>query len=157
MPTYVTAFNLTKIDDGLTHHFALTCDSEQAVLYVDGKPDLAVSTVGWLPDNSEDLVFGRDTAVSNRYFLGYIDEISIYTQALTSREIQILARLPILDIIPIRPGFIRLIWPKSNFDFRLQYNDSLEPSDWKNVTENSQSPLTPPVTPDTRFFRLVRP
>lgn len=155
--TYVTAFHLAKVNDGQPHHFALTCDHQQAILYVDGMPGTPVTVTGWLPNNSEDLVFGRDTVLSDRYFTGQLDELALYGRALTPREIQALAGQPVLDIAKTGSDQVTISWPVAVSGFRLQINDGLAPAGWTDAPSGTNNPVTVPTVPQSRLFRLIRP
>jgi hypothetical protein len=65
--TYVTAFNLQKVDDGVPHHFALVWNGEQAVLYVDGVAGDAIPLTNWT-NNTAEIVLGTDTDAGGRAF-----------------------------------------------------------------------------------------
>jgi hypothetical protein len=155
--TYVTAFNLRSVDDGLSHHFALTCDDQQAILYVDGVAGPPVAAVNWVAHNSADMVLGRDTAVSGRNFSGQLDEVTIYTRALGGAEVQALAGKPALQIVATDPGQATVSWPDTASGFHLQINDTLETAGWIDAPSGTNNPVTVPTPLPARFHRLAKP
>lgn len=93
--------NILNVNQGLNddnwHHVALTFDGLQNKLYLDGQ--LTSSTTASATNSSifygtGGLGFGRDGDSSNSYFVGSIDDISIYSNALSDSEIQNLAGVP---------------------------------------------------------------
>jgi hypothetical protein len=154
---YATAFNLTAVDDGTSHHFALTCDGQQAILYVDGVAGVAASATGWVANNAADIVFGHDDPSSSRYFSGQLDEIAIYDRALGLREIQALAGKPVLDIFSTAPGLATVSWPAAASGFRLQLNETMDASGWADSPTGTNHPVTISTTSPTRFYRLIKP
>jgi hypothetical protein len=156
-PTYVTAFNLTRVDDGQAHHFALTCDRQQILLYVDGVPGAPTPATGWLADNAEDLVLGRDNAIEGRNFRGQLDEVGVYDRALAPGEIQALAGQVHLDIQPAGPGVATVSWPALASGFRLQSNATLDPAAWGDEPTGTNTPVSVAVGASARFYRLTKP
>lgn len=82
------------LDDGLWHYIAITYNGAEITFYVDG--DLATSSpaTGTVQDETETVYVGRqaDTLLSATpmYFFGKIDDIRIYTAALSSSQIGII-------------------------------------------------------------------
>lgn len=155
--TYVTAFNPAIVNDGQAHHFAITCDHQQAILYVDGVPGPPVAVIGWLPDNSEDLVLGRDTSLPDRYLRGQLDEVTLFGRALRLREIQALAGQPVLDIAMVGPGQAMVSWPLIVSGFHLQFSDAPGSAEWMDAPSGTNNPVTLPMDLPFRFFRLIEP
>jgi Concanavalin A-like lectin/glucanases superfamily len=157
--SYATAFNLQRVDDGVPHHFALTCDGQQAILYVDGVAgDPAVAT-NWVPNNAQDILLGVDNVAASRHFNGALDEVAIYQRVLTAAEVQARfdAARPSLKIMTTSPGFVTLSWTEAASDFRLQFRDTLSPTNWADAPSGTNNPITVPTTPMERFYRLTKP
>jgi len=81
------------INDGAWHHLAATYDSSDMKIYVDGQL-LGVnnSNSGPLPTNDFSVWIGRhyDPNNSSDYFNGTIDDVTIYSRALSSTQIEAL-------------------------------------------------------------------
>jgi hypothetical protein len=83
--------------DGMFHHVAVTLDRSSTTggkLFVDGNVVLtfnAFSRRGDLTTTSPMFIGAPTTTVSNSFFYGSIDELSIYNRALTTNEIQAIA------------------------------------------------------------------
>ncbi len=89
----------TQLADGLWHHVAVTLDSDgtpnldEVRLFVDGKEETLVipANISINTVTSMDLRIGGQ---ANRYYEGSIDEIRVYSRALSAQEIAGLADLP---------------------------------------------------------------
>lgn len=155
--TYVTAFNPRTVADGVSHHFALTCDGQQAILYVDGVAGSPVAVANWVATNSADIVLGSDTDASGRHFTGQLDEVAIYPRALSAAEVQALAGTPPLQIVLSAPGQATLSWPQIVSGFRLQTNDSFAPTGWGNAASGTNNPANVSTPLAKKFYRLTKP
>lgn len=155
--TYVTAFNPRTIADGVPHHFAVTCDGQQAILYVDGVAGSPVVVTNWVATNSDDIVLGSDTDAFGRHFNGQLDEVAIYARALSAPEVQALAGKPILQIVLSAPGQATVSWPQTVSGFRLQTNDSFAPTGWGYAASGTNNPVIVPTPFSMRFYRLAEP
>jgi len=90
---YGNTIAATPVNDGQWHHVACTLDSLPAPqstdvkFYVDGLPDVVVggALVAINTTTPNDVLIGCD--IQNRYFKGAIDEVRIYTRALSAAEI----------------------------------------------------------------------
>lgn len=85
-----------RVDDGQWHHIAVVLDNDgtadiaEAVLFVDGQPDMPAAVVP-CPVNTADsapLSIGLYPLVGTRYFKGLIDEVRIYNRALSNTDIR---------------------------------------------------------------------
>jgi Concanavalin A-like lectin/glucanases superfamily len=74
------------------HHYAYTCDGTTHRLYIDGTL-LASSTVVPQTAAVANLQFGHWTG-GQEYFSGQLDDVRIYTRALSATEVQALAQQP---------------------------------------------------------------
>jgi len=99
-----------RIDDGQWHHIAVvlendgTADIAEAVLFVDGQPDMPAAAV-YCPVNTADSVpaaIGLYPTVGIRPFKGLIDEVRIYNRALSNTDVRHLYTASVLagDIVP---------------------------------------------------------
>ncbi len=89
-----------RIDDGQWHHVAGVFDRGQIIIYIDGQVDATMRggdsfgtgnpRFGFVGVGSEATVFDGDKAPEN-YFEGEIDDVRLYTRALSIEEIQLLA------------------------------------------------------------------
>jgi len=78
----------TNLSQNAWHHVVATWDGSYIKRYVDGSAygtDLSVS--GSLKGATEPLTIGNDTYGINRYLAGNIDEVGIWSRALTSTEV----------------------------------------------------------------------
>ena len=155
--SYVTAFNFRPVFDGLPHHFAVTCDTKQAMLYVDGVAGPPVVATNWVANNVGNIVVGHDSDSGGRYFSGQLDEVAIYARALSAAEVQGLAGRPPLQIVRTAPGQATVSWPQTASGFRLQTNNTLAPGGWGDAGTGTNNPVIVPVSLPMRSYRLVKP
>jgi hypothetical protein len=155
--SYTTAFNFRPVFDGLPHHFAVTCDGQEAILYVDGVPGPPVVATNWVANNTADIIVGHDSDSGGRYFNGQLDDLAVYTRALSADEIQALAGKPLLQIVHSAPGQAIVSWPQTVSGYRLQTNTTLNPGGWGNAASGTNNPVVIPTSSSPRFYRLVKP
>lgn len=77
--------------DGDWHHIVTTYDGETLALYKDGQIEMEVAYTNGLTPNSLPLYIGWDPyyiTSQQRYFNGQIDDVRIYSRALSNTEIQ---------------------------------------------------------------------
>ncbi len=80
----------TKIvSDGQWHHMAGVYDGTNMYLYVDGSLDVSKPATGLIGTNTSPLAIGAMSVPPNAlyFFNGSVDEVSLYSRALTSNEI----------------------------------------------------------------------
>ncbi|UCD52945.1 MAG: discoidin domain-containing protein [Phycisphaerales bacterium] len=80
-----------NVNDGQWHHVAGTYDGAVARLYVDGIEDGSVATSGPIATNTERVYLGENAEAPGRQWNGLIDDVRIYSRALSADEIRYLA------------------------------------------------------------------
>ena len=83
-----TAFSTTVAADGKWHHVAATYDGKTLRAYMDGEMEGETATDIPPDHNTEPIRIGRWGAPRGDYMAGIIDEVAIFSQALTTDEIQ---------------------------------------------------------------------
>ncbi len=78
------------VNDGRWHHVAGVYDSRTATLYIDGRRDVSATLVGSIAANSYNVWIGSDSYRSGPVWSGRIDDVQIYSYALTAEEIKAL-------------------------------------------------------------------
>jgi hypothetical protein len=156
--TYATAYNERRIDDGLSHHFVLTYDGEQAILYIDGVPGTPVVITNWVPPTAEEILLGADSAASARHFKGLLDEVAIFPWALPPFQVRDLfeALHPRLRIARVWPASITVSWSGQAEGFRLQAQTTMG-SSWVGIDAQPNNSASLPTLGPHRFFRLIKP
>ena len=76
----------TPLKKGVWHHIALTTDSKNTVLYVDGKPHRAAKMR--YENNSGQLCVGTPTDPYWKGFTGALDDLRLYQTALTEAQVR---------------------------------------------------------------------
>ncbi|MHC4506636.1 MAG: LamG domain-containing protein, partial [Planctomycetota bacterium] len=79
------------VDDGRWHHVAGVYDGTRTYLYVDGKVDASTRTSGAIQATDYPVCIGHNAQQEGRQFRGLIDDVRIYTRALSSDEMRALA------------------------------------------------------------------
>jgi hypothetical protein len=75
------------VADNEWHHVAATYDGAEALLYVDGVPDTAVPATGQINASSHNLFIGENSQMRGRYLKGLVDDVRIYSCALSEAEV----------------------------------------------------------------------
>jgi hypothetical protein len=75
------------VNDGRWHHAVGTYDGSQICLYVDGELDISSTASGPIKINDHPVYIGENSDQSNRFWNGLIDDVRIYSYAMTSEEI----------------------------------------------------------------------
>jgi len=83
-PTMLVGSDMTSYEDTWVH-VAVTYDGSEIILYIDGSEDTSLSSTGNIDTASSPVTIGY--VDNNRYFHGNIDEVKIYSCALTADEI----------------------------------------------------------------------
>ncbi|MHC4437069.1 MAG: protein kinase domain-containing protein [Planctomycetota bacterium] len=77
-----------NIDDGRWHHVAGVYDGKTTTLYFDGRRDVSASTLGRIAANRFNVWIGSNAERSERAWNGLIDDVHIYSYALTAAEVK---------------------------------------------------------------------
>lgn len=130
----------TECDDSMTQHlfeqdvwhfYALIYDGNQVKAFMDGKKIFEHPYFGIMNFNSDQLLIGKDIPGSTEYFHGILDDLQIYSQALTE--------LQVIQLYQLKPNIVS---PEDNLD--VSYPASIEASADKgkcNTKVNFQSPI----------------
>jgi WD40 repeat protein/tetratricopeptide (TPR) repeat protein len=78
----------TDVNDGVWHHVAGVYDGNEFRLYVDGKLDISKSAWGNGDKNNSPVYIGENSEVLGREWNGLIDDVRIYSYALSAEEIK---------------------------------------------------------------------
>jgi hypothetical protein len=81
-------FGSVNINDGRWHHIAGTYDGSMICMYVDGQHDIASDANGAIEVNDYNLIIGANAEKPDRNFKGSIDEVRIYSYALSAEEVK---------------------------------------------------------------------
>ncbi len=74
--------------DGTWYHVAITYQDGEQKIYIDGVERAATNVTGTLTLNDDPVLIGTDLGINSRTFNGLIDEVKIYSGALTQAQIQ---------------------------------------------------------------------
>ncbi|MHC4084697.1 MAG: LamG domain-containing protein [Planctomycetota bacterium] len=80
-------FGTTDVIDGWWHHVAGTYDGSQLCLYVDGALDVSKEAFGTIRVNIQPVYIGENSEKPNRFWNGLIDDVRIYSYALSADEL----------------------------------------------------------------------
>jgi beta-galactosidase len=78
----------TGLNDGRWYHVAGVYNGRSTTLYIDGRRDVSATTSGSIPANSFNVWIGADSQLSRHAWNGLIDEVRIYSHALTAEEVK---------------------------------------------------------------------
>jgi serine/threonine protein kinase/predicted Zn-dependent protease/Tol biopolymer transport system component len=78
----------TNLNDNRWHHVAGVYDGRTATLYIDGRREVSATTSGSIPANRFNVWIGADSQLSRHAWNGLIDEVRIYSYALTAEEVK---------------------------------------------------------------------
>ncbi|MBN2312696.1 MAG: LamG domain-containing protein [Sedimentisphaerales bacterium] len=85
-PTDITG--TINVNDGEWHNVAGVYDGTQKILYVDGNIDASSNTTGSIDSSTYRMQIGENAQATGRNWAGLIDDVRIYTRALTMDEIK---------------------------------------------------------------------
>ena len=139
---------LTAADDPW-HHCAVVLNPTIGTtvgdlqFYIDGALD-TLSAVGGTPINSStanNVRIGASQGIANRSLTGKMDDIRIYTRALSASEISDLAApldipLVITDIERQENGSVVIGWSGSPGEYSLEYTPDLSNPNWFELSDN---------------------
>jgi hypothetical protein len=72
---------------GRWHHFAGVYDGQQLQIYIDGRPDAKMEWDGRIAANDCNVLIGENDQMRGRYWKGLIDDVRIYSYALSNNDI----------------------------------------------------------------------
>jgi len=90
----------TDVNDGHWHHIAGVYDQEKLYLYIDGNLDASAIAPGKIRVNDEPVYIGENSQTPNRFWNGLIDDVRIYSYALSAEEISEIAQNALLLSLP---------------------------------------------------------
>ncbi|MBM4027834.1 MAG: tetratricopeptide repeat protein, partial [Planctomycetes bacterium] len=76
------------VDDGRWHHLAGVYDGARLCLYVDGTLDVSTEATGAVNVNDDYVLIGANAGDAWRYCRGLIDEVRVYSYALSEEEVR---------------------------------------------------------------------
>jgi hypothetical protein len=77
----------TNVNDGQWHHVAGVYNGSQKLLYIDGALDASADSTGSILASTYNVNIGENNQATGRYFDGLIDDVRIYSRALSAEEI----------------------------------------------------------------------
>jgi hypothetical protein len=87
---YGSVFGIVDVDDGRWHHAAGTYDGQELCLYLDGKLDVSSEAAGKIRVDDRPVYIGENAERPDRLWNGLIDDVRIYSYALSAAEIDVL-------------------------------------------------------------------
>ena len=87
----IRADGSANVNDGRWHHVAGVYDGSRIYLYVDGQVDGSASTSQAIGTNSYRMLIGENDECRGRGWKGLIDDVQVYTKALTADQVRDLA------------------------------------------------------------------
>jgi len=82
-------------------HMAATYDGAEMKIYYDGELKASAVTSGKMDTNDVPVSIGRNNVGNREHYIGLMDEVAIYSRALTQEEIKIV--MAGLSFIPVEP------------------------------------------------------
>jgi len=126
---------LTFPDDGLRHHFALTVDEDNGtLLYMDGFLAASTKTIHIAPGGYLTRL-GRQYNPWSEYFHGAVDDLWIFSGALTPTEAgQLAAGRPTTQVLPVQIAQVQLaVNTEKQVTYQLQYRSSTTTNLWTDL------------------------
>ena len=93
----------TVVTDGDWHHVAGTYDGSDFKLYLNGAVDAQVAP-GTKPDNHDNFLFIGGCDIGNYWMTGTIDEVVVYSRALSEKELNELMEDGMSVALDVQPG-----------------------------------------------------
>jgi len=78
------------VNDGKWHHVTGVYDGKELYLYVDGEIDISRRAWGYTNSNDSCVYIGSNSQVVGREWTGLIDDVRIYSYALSPEEVKML-------------------------------------------------------------------
>ena len=85
-PTDITGS--INVNDGEWHHVAGVYDGTQKILYIDGNIDISANTTGSIDGSTYHVNIGENAQQTGRNWTGLIDDVRVYSRALTMDQIK---------------------------------------------------------------------
>ncbi|MBN2137916.1 MAG: LamG domain-containing protein [Sedimentisphaerales bacterium] len=86
-----SVFGVADVNDGRWHHAAGVYDGKKLSLYIDGKLDVSSDARGKILSTDSALLIGENSDKPGRWFTGAIDDVRIYSYALSAEEVAVLS------------------------------------------------------------------
>ena len=86
-PRWGGIYGKINVNDGQWHHITGTYDGRKISLYVDGVPDISEDVIGAIRTNDYEVHIGQNAEKPGRFWNGHIDDVRIYSYALSTDEI----------------------------------------------------------------------
>lgn len=87
----------TKVNDNQWHHAVGVYDDTRIALYIDGKLDASAPASSSILTNDKPVLIGENSEKSGRFWHGLLDEIHVYSYALSEDEIAALYKEATVD------------------------------------------------------------
>ncbi|HEY5913327.1 MAG TPA: LamG-like jellyroll fold domain-containing protein [Verrucomicrobiae bacterium] len=182
-PNIATAIGTTPVpNDNAWHHVAFSADGAQLKVYLDGQlngsvdylADINVPDIPWLAIGANmvvDTVNPPASATGTNYFWGTMDELALWTRALTATEVTLLnnagkasqSLTNVVETPPAAPATLSSQITGSNIQIswspaggHLEATPTLSPAAWTSLANTN--PATIPLSGNPqRYFRVVSP
>jgi len=83
---------VTTVTDDKWHHVALVYDGTDKIIYIDGAEDARMASTGQINESAYDLYIGANSQQAGRFLEGLVDDVRIYSRALTEEDLQVVMR-----------------------------------------------------------------
>ncbi|MCX6922071.1 MAG: autotransporter-associated beta strand repeat-containing protein, partial [Verrucomicrobia bacterium] len=166
--SYSTISSGTAVVAGSVYYVAATYDGTTARLYVNGVLTSSLVTT-YQPANPGAVDFTMGSRNGNTAMNGVLEDVRVYSRALTAEEISALAfggppakinTTPTSITTAVSGGQLTLSWPADHTGWTLQSQTNLSSRPWYPVSGSSATnSMTIPIDPTkpTVFYRLVYP
>ncbi len=88
---YTAWYAVDSSFNGVWHHVAGTYDGSSLKLYVDGMLQATTAHVGSIATRTNNLYLGENSEITGRFYAGAMDDVRIYSRALSQGEVAYLA------------------------------------------------------------------
>ncbi|MCP4377423.1 MAG: fibro-slime domain-containing protein, partial [bacterium] len=150
----------TNVDDGLWHHVVGVHDAEagKMLLYIDGELDNESDAIGSAPSNDDPVWIGGNSLYQSRLWDGMIDDVQIYSDALSQEEISVLYDTgdPISAWTSPNGGDLGGTYVELSEEADFDLTDSMTVSAWVKVDAFSTTWWSPIITKGDSAWRLQR-
>jgi hypothetical protein len=163
-----------KMVAGVWQHVALTYErpSGQATIYLNGTNIVTQNLGSYVANTITDLYIGARATETCCYFRGVMDEVSLYSRALSAAEVFALyaasgsgkckpVLAPSLQLGAGSGSNLNISWPATATEFRLEsttvFGTAWQPWPGSPMLIGDQLVIDIPPTNAARFFRLKKP